>query len=220
MSENEFQQVLGSVSRRTREWTRAKALRSCEALYYKTVNTWSLHGQYYQQEIHPHLSVDQRYRVLQEMDKIAPLRGPGGFALHLPSDLSVPGPEEADITPGSTYSRFGHDIYALEKKECDSYNRGLTDEMPPPLLKNAAEHVVKYENRNRYEEAGECVICQENPRTYVAAPCMHFAYCGPCAKKLGSEEDTSNCAICRQDCWFYSRDYMARFDKIVHVHVS
>lgn len=204
MSENEFQQVLFGITRLTRRRTRAAKLHKCERLYYKTT-----------------ISVKQRHRVLQEMDKIAPLRGPGGFAKHLPSDLSEPGPEEATISPGGKYSRFGHDIYALEQKECDSYNRGLTEEMPPKLLKNAAERVDRYETRNQYEDAGACVICQDKPRTYVAAPCMHLAYCGPCAKKLGSEEDTSKCAICRQDCWFYSIDYMARreFDKIVHIHV-
>merc|ERR1712146_721320 len=77
MSEHEFQQVLFGITRLTRGRTRAAKLHKCKRLYYKTT-----------------ISVKQRHRVLQEMDKIAPLRGPGGFAKHLPSDLSVPGPEE------------------------------------------------------------------------------------------------------------------------------
>jgi hypothetical protein len=42
-----------------------------------------------------------------------------------------------------------------------------------------------------------CVVCRQNERTHIAAPCMHFSFCGSCVT------DLTTCPVCeRTDVMF------------------
>lgn len=46
-----------------------------------------------------------------------------------------------------------------------------------------------------------CVVCHEKSRTHIATPCMHFAYCAKCSRRLS--QSGRGCVICmRKDVLF------------------
>lgn len=53
-----------------------------------------------------------------------------------------------------------------------------------------------------------CVICQQNERTHLSIPCMHFSYCGNCVNDIEIKQCptvTIRCAVCEEEVTKYSK---------------
>lgn len=49
-----------------------------------------------------------------------------------------------------------------------------------------------------------CVVCAKQPRTHIALPCLHFAYCQGCVKRL-HDQNVHSCLICNAPNVVYTK---------------
>jgi hypothetical protein len=71
-------------------------------------------------------------------------------------------------------------------------------EKEPPPIPAAAEAkslpaVEEKQPPSEVEDKNICAVCLDAPRSYIALPCAHLVYCGPCLASL------TYCAICRKE---------------------
>lgn len=50
----------------------------------------------------------------------------------------------------------------------------------------------------RSEMPNICVVCNEEVRSYLAVPCMHFAFCEYCVDELQQREGVKKCPVCNE----------------------
>ncbi len=68
-------------------------------------------------------------------------------------------------------------------------------------LTPSAEQVAKEKSASAPEGAREddlCVICKDRPRTSMALPCQHVAFCAPCGRDCVEIHRMEKCPVCRE----------------------
>lgn len=100
---------------------------------------------------------------------------------------------------------IGFNCYAEEIRTFDFRPEALASQ--PLNSQNSKPSPVQSKKVNLTQEQisnTECVICLDNPRSYIAIPCGHLAYCSNCVNTMDKV-----CVLCRRNIDVFTKVYIS-----------